>query len=291
MQDGVDNPAPEEGEGDNSVMNTSKASLAEDAASIDVAGQSCIATVKKTYVAIAAAVHDRIVAKQWFRTSTFALVVLAGVVVAMQTYKLNDPLPHTLDVVDLLITWAFLAEAMLKIIAEGTTPKRYFKDGWNTFDFLIVIVSFLPVGAEQIKILRLIRLLRVLKVIRALPKLRVLVMSMLKSLSSLGYVSLLLLLVRVEWAKVVDGVVVDWVCACLLPSAVLPLRRHWRRNFLQERPCELSVVARGHGHVVPHHYGRRLDGHHVHQSVRVPQVRVQRARWSGRRWRRVRRYT
>lgn len=38
-------------------------------------------------------------------------------------------------------------------------------DGWNIFDFLVVVASFLPFGSGQIAILRLMRLLRLLKLV------------------------------------------------------------------------------------------------------------------------------
>ena len=38
----------------------------------------------------------------------------------------------------------FLLEAVLKIIAEGSAPFRYFGDLWNIFDMAIVAVGFLP---------------------------------------------------------------------------------------------------------------------------------------------------
>jgi voltage-gated sodium channel type X alpha len=70
----------------------------------------------------------------------------------------------------------FTAECVVKIIAFGDHPKRYFDDSWNIFDFSIVIVgwfeSVLPFNAS---ILRLVKLLRVFKLARSFPSLRIIV--------------------------------------------------------------------------------------------------------------------
>ena len=60
------------------------------------------------------------------------------------------------------------------------------------FDFVIVVVCFLPFDAEYVAVARLFRLLRVLKLLHAVPKLQILVNALLKSVPSMGYVSILL---------------------------------------------------------------------------------------------------
>ena len=86
----------------------------------------------------------------------------------------------------------FIIEIVVKMVAEGNRPHDFFKDAWNVFDFLIVVVGLLPFGGSAVTALRLVRLLRVLKLVRALPKLRILVMGLLRSLSSIAYIGLLL---------------------------------------------------------------------------------------------------
>ncbi len=78
--------------------------------------------------------------------------------------------------------------------AHGRQPWRYFADGWNGFDFLIIVVCLLPVGGPFAAVLRLARALRLLRLVSALPKLQLQVGALLKSLSAMGYMSLLLAL-------------------------------------------------------------------------------------------------
>lgn len=132
-------------------------------------------------------------ASKRFQRFIIGVILFAGVLVGLETYpdlvaRHGDVL-HRLDQVILTI---FVAEIVIKILAEGNKPWRYFADGWNVFDFIIVAVCFLPLDAQYVTVLRLARLLRVLKLVRSLPRLQILVGALLRSLPSMGYVALLL---------------------------------------------------------------------------------------------------
>jgi len=49
----------------------------------------------------------------------------------------------------------FVVEILIKLIAEGSRPWRYFRDPFNCFDFAIVAVTLLPFGNQYITVLRL----------------------------------------------------------------------------------------------------------------------------------------
>ncbi|MFT5822195.1 MAG: voltage-gated sodium channel [Crocinitomix sp.] len=130
-----------------------------------------------------------------FQNFVTIAIIIAGILVGIATYgefaAKHAPL---LDVLNKIILGIFIVEILVKLIAEGNRPWRYFLDAWNVFDFIIVAAAFLPFGGSSVAILRLLRLLRVLKLIKALPKLQMLVGALLKSIPSMGYVSILLLL-------------------------------------------------------------------------------------------------
>ncbi len=137
----------------------------------------------------------QIVATKTFHHAIVAVIVLAGVVAGLETSTTlmarHGALLHALD---RLILGVFIVEALLKMAAHGRQPWRYFADGWNVFDFLIIVICVLPVGGPFAAVLRLARALRLLRLVSALPKLQLLVGALLKSLSAMGYVSLLLAL-------------------------------------------------------------------------------------------------
>ena len=135
----------------------------------------------------------KIVEDSRFQNFITGIIVLAGVVVGMETSQTLIALYGTpLHILNDIILWIFVVEAAIKIGAEGRRPWRYFLDPWNVFDFLIVAICFMPVNAQYVAVLRLARLLRVLKLVRALPRLQILVSALLKSIPSMGYVALLL---------------------------------------------------------------------------------------------------
>ena len=134
----------------------------------------------------------------WFSGAIIGVIFVAGILVGIQTYDIEpgSDLAVTCGLLDVLVLWIFVFEIVVKLIAEGKRPWRYFYDGWNIFDFAIVAVGFMPIGGGgAVTALRLLRLLRVLKLVKALPKLQILVIGLIKSMSSIGYVGALLILV------------------------------------------------------------------------------------------------
>ena len=138
---------------------------------------------------------NQLVASKVFHHFIVAVIVLAGVVAGLETSPaMIEHHGAILFGLDKLILGVFIVEALLKMAAHGRKPWRYFADGWNVFDFLIVVLCLLPVGGPFAAVLRLTRALRLLRLVSALPKLQLLVGALLKSLSAMGYVSLLLAL-------------------------------------------------------------------------------------------------
>lgn len=138
----------------------------------------------------------RISTAPWFQNFILGIILLAGVVVGMQTYReFEADHRQILNLADQIILGIFVLEVLIKIIAEGKSPWNYFRDPWNIFDFAIVAICLLPIQNSQfIAVLRLARVLRVLKLVSAIPRLQVLVNAVLKSIPSIGYVFLLGLL-------------------------------------------------------------------------------------------------
>ena len=134
-----------------------------------------------------------------FKRFIILVILLAGVVVGVQTYKeFAQKYSSLLSILDGFILLVFIVEAAIKILAKGNKPQNYFKNPWNVFDFLIVVACLLEpifgLGGEFLPVLRLARILRVLRLVTAIPKLQLLVTCLLKSLPSMFYVSILLFL-------------------------------------------------------------------------------------------------
>nr|WP_010133413.1 ion transporter [Microbulbifer agarilyticus] len=135
----------------------------------------------------------RLVEAPIFNQVIIGLILVNAVVVGMETStwvveRFNDALLG----VNQLILIAFMVEAAVKISAEGRRPWRYFANGWNCFDFSIIVLSLIPAAGPMATLARLVRVLRVLRLVSAFPELRLLVDTLLRSLPSMFHISLLM---------------------------------------------------------------------------------------------------
>jgi voltage-gated sodium channel len=136
---------------------------------------------------------QRLVASAAFQRSILALILMAGLLVGLETHAgIVGRFGDLLHVADRTVLLLFVLELIVRIGAWGAQPWRFFRDPWNIFDFAIVAVCVLPLQAEYSAVLRLARVLRVLRLITAVPRLQLLVNALLRSLPSMTYVALLL---------------------------------------------------------------------------------------------------
>ncbi len=92
---------------------------------------------------------------------------------------------HLLDNLCLAI---FVIELAAKLFALGP---RFFRSGWNIFDFVIVGIALVP-AAQGLSVLRALRILRVMRVISVAPSLRRVVEGFVTALPGMGSVFLLM---------------------------------------------------------------------------------------------------
>jgi voltage-gated sodium channel len=151
----------------------------------------------------AAKFKENIPETAFFQNIITAVIAVAGVLVGIQTYDLDQSIVQTCAVIDEVILGIFIMEMVVKMIGESPRVDRYFYNAWNQFDFVIVASAVPPLSTVvggQVMILRLLRLLRVLKLLKAIPQLQMILMGMVGSLSSISYVALLLFMVLYLWA-------------------------------------------------------------------------------------------
>jgi len=124
-----------------------------------------------------------------------AFVILVNAVsLALLTMPNIEPsVKDTLTQLDTFSLYLYLAELIIRIVSYGSKPWEFFKQGWNVFDFTIVILSF-GIFSGQTIILRLLRIFRLIRIFRFLPEVRVLTASVVKSLPPLMSVGVLIFL-------------------------------------------------------------------------------------------------
>lgn len=143
----------------------------------------------------------KVLGNSWFNSGVMLCISWASLSVGLQTYEALST-SSVLDNLDLFVLFVFIVECALKILAEGLKPWMFFvgpEMRWNTFDFVIIIMS-LPMwgsalGGGNIAILRMLRLLRIMKLVKRIPQLYMIVMGLIGGLKSIGYILLLLFLV------------------------------------------------------------------------------------------------
>jgi len=126
------------------------------------------------------------------RNGIIFVILFNAVILGLETSKVvMDRAGGLIFLLDRLCLAVFVAEIVAKIAARGT---RFFRDGWNIFDFLIVAVALIP-AAQGFAVLRALRILRVLRVISAAPRLRRVVEGFVTALPGMGSVFLLMAII------------------------------------------------------------------------------------------------
>lgn len=111
-----------------------------------------------------------------FELTIVAVIVANAIVLGMGTYE-NLATDHdaVFDVVYNVFLAIYVVELLVRLTACRWSPREFARDGWNVFDFLVIVVAFLPGVRENAMLLRMVRLLRIVRLVRFLPDLRLLV--------------------------------------------------------------------------------------------------------------------
>ena len=142
-----------------------------------------------------------LVAARLFERLIIGLILLNALILGLETdATLVASYGEWFELGHQMILVAFIIEALLKISAVAPRLKLYFGDGWNVFDFSIIVVSLLPATGELAMVARLARLLRVLRLISTLPRLRLIVDTLMRSIPSMGHVMLLMSIIFYVYA-------------------------------------------------------------------------------------------
>ena len=103
---------------------------------------------------------------QWFITGVIVFnAAILGLETSHTVMAVAGPLILLLDAICLSI---FVIEIGLKLFARGP---RFFRDGWNVFDFAVVGIALMP-ATQGLSVLRALRILRLLRIVSVTPRLR-----------------------------------------------------------------------------------------------------------------------
>jgi hypothetical protein len=133
-----------------------------------------------------------------FEQAIFICILLNTIVLSLSWYGQDGTMIDVNEWLNLVFNIIYSFEAIIKLTAFGCD---YFNDGWNNFDFLIVISGWLGTVADNIDgldigsfmtVLRAFRIGRIFKIVKKYRDLKVLFYTFISAFPQLTYVGGLL---------------------------------------------------------------------------------------------------
>ncbi|XP_004708736.1 sodium channel protein type 10 subunit alpha [Echinops telfairi] len=146
-----------------------------------------------------------IVTKQAFDITIMVLICLNMISMMIETDDQSEEKTKVLNKINQFFVAVFTGECLMKMFA---LRQYYFTNGWNVFDFIVVVLSIASLVVSTIvksfesyfsptllRVIRLARIGRILRLIRAAKGIRTLLFALMMSLPALFNIGLLLFLV------------------------------------------------------------------------------------------------
>jgi voltage-gated sodium channel len=113
------------------------------------------------------------------------LIVFNAITLGLETSQtVRSYAGEALGYIEAAVLAIFIAEIGLKLYAFGP---RFFREGWNVFDFTIVGISLVP-ASGPFAVFRTLRILRTLRLLTKIPRLRHIIESLLAAIPSIGWI-------------------------------------------------------------------------------------------------------
>ena len=126
------------------------------------------------------------------RNFIIVLILVNAVILGMETSEaIMQRIGGVLIFANQVILAVFVVEILIKLFAFGF---RFFRSGWNVFDFLVVGIALVP-AAGPLEVLRALRILRVLRLLSQVQRLKNIIESLMRALPGMGWTAALLVLV------------------------------------------------------------------------------------------------
>lgn len=119
-----------------------------------------------------------------FNNFIFLVICINCILIGVETFDNSAWISTT----QRIILWIYVIEFILRWIGREST-NHFFKDGWNYFDFFVIVISFVP-SSGPLSVLRVLRVLRIFRAVKAIPELRLISNVLIRSISSLSYTGL-----------------------------------------------------------------------------------------------------
>ncbi len=130
-----------------------------------------------------------------FQNFILSVIIINSLLLGIMTYPaVMEKSGNILELISNICVGIFTVEIALRLFVYG---RKFFKNGWNNFDFIIVLISLVPTAGtfSSLRVFRILRALRALRLITHLEKLRVIVQAIIDSIPNVAWASGLLLII------------------------------------------------------------------------------------------------
>ncbi|MBL0686614.1 MAG: ion transporter [Sulfurospirillum sp.] len=147
---------------------------------------------------------------KWFSNLTTSIIIFYASVLGFETIdSVAEPFGSLFYSLDYAITVYFVIELSIKMAAEDKLV-NFFKNGWNLFDFFIVLITLIPIeNSSFAAIARLLRIFRVLRLFTARPELKSILDMLIKAIPSIVDIVILLFIIFYIYAIIGSFIFAD----------------------------------------------------------------------------------
>lgn len=140
---------------------------------------------------------------RWFSNlTTFIIIAYASVLGFKTIGEVETNYAIFLQLADYFVTIYFVFEVSIKMLAEKRFI-NFFKSGWNLFDFIIVVITLLPLEQSGFAaIARMLRVFRILRLFTARPELKAIIDMLIKAIPSIIDIVILMFIIFYIYAIV-----------------------------------------------------------------------------------------
>lgn len=129
-----------------------------------------------------------------FQTLVILVIVLSALLIGARTHDIPESVLKFIAILDFSITVFFVIEIVIRYLAINSA-RKFFSNGWNIFDTIIVVGSLIPAGGSGVLLARLLRVFRVLRLVSIIPELRLLINALLRAIPQMSYIALLMFVI------------------------------------------------------------------------------------------------
>ena len=147
---------------------------------------------------------------RWFSNLTTIIIIAYASILGFKTLdQVESNYDLFLKFADYFVTIYFVFELAIKMVAEKKFL-NFFKSGWNVFDFVIVVITLLPLESSSFAaIARLMRVFRILRLFTARPELKAIIDMLIKAIPSIIDIVILMFIIFYIYAIIGSFFFVD----------------------------------------------------------------------------------